>query len=99
MPSVKATFPELAAEQDRDRVADGCPQRSAFDHRVDDRLYPIVGDNEIGGLLRGVGAAHAERDAHVGELDRRGVVRAAPGYGHDPALRAAPRHCEPCRPG
>ena len=54
--------------------------------RLDDRREVVVGEDHRRGLLRDLGAGDAHGDADVGLLERRGVVDAVAGHGHDVPL-------------
>ena len=51
-----------------------------------DRGEVVVGDDQVGGLARDVGAAGAHGDADVGGAQRRGVVDAVAGHADDLAV-------------
>ena len=60
--------------------------------RRDDRGEVVVGEHDVGGLLRDVGPGDAHRDADVGGLERRRVVHAVAGHGDDLAARVQRAH-------
>ena len=76
---------EVAADEDRHRVAHRAPHRAALDDRVDDRLDAVVDHHDVGGHARRRVGAAAERDADVGEPDGRRVVGAVARHRHRPA--------------
>jgi hypothetical protein len=67
-------------ERDLAQVVEGDPP--FLDRGVDAREV-VVGEDHVGGLAGDVGAALAHRDADLGGLERRGVVDAVAGHGHD----------------
>jgi hypothetical protein len=57
----------------------------AFLHRGDDGGEVVVQQHHVGGFLGNVGAGDAHGHADVGLLERRRVVDAVAGHGHDVA--------------
>ncbi len=58
---------------------------AAVAHRGDQGLQVVVLDHHVGDLARDLGAAGAQGHADVGRLERRAVVDAVAGHGHDAA--------------
>ena len=59
--------------------------RAAFRNRGDDRCEVVVCQHHVCGLLGHVRSRDAHGDADVGLLQRRSVVHAISGHGHDRA--------------
>ena len=96
----EAHLAEVAADEDRDGFANRLPHGAAFDHRVDDGLDPVVGDDDVGGAPGRVGAATAEGDPGVGEADGGRVVGAVAGHRHGAAESlVGGRRCAPSATG
>ena len=58
-------------------------QGASFLDGADDAGEVVVGEHHAGGLLAGLGAFDAHRDADVGALEGGGVVHAVAGHGDD----------------
>ena len=77
---------DVRRQQEAQELADVGEDRPALADGGDDRGEVVVGEDHVRRLLRHVGAGDAHRDADVGRLQRRGVVHAVAGHGHDVAV-------------
>jgi hypothetical protein len=76
-------FGEVAGKEIVNEAQDVGDDHAALFHSADDRHEPIVGDDDVGGFLGGIGPAQTHGDANVGRLERRRIVDAIAGHGHD----------------
>ena len=87
---MKPTSPALPPTRIDTAVAHPVPHLAAFDERVVDAGQVGFGEHEIRRRPRGRRPVGADADPHVGEPDRRRVVRAVAGHRHHaPAARSA----------
>jgi hypothetical protein len=84
--------PRIGREQEENELLDVAVDRSTFSHGVDDRGEVVVGEDEVGGLARDVGARAAHGDADVRLFQGRRVVDAVARHRHDVTERAVRVH-------
>ena len=78
--------PKQARHLEADVAHQVVVERAAELDGLDDRREVVVGEDHHRGLLGDLGAGDAHGDADVGLLERRRVVHAVAGHGHDVAL-------------
>ena len=83
---------EVRRQQVAQELLDVGVDRAPLLDRRDDRGEVVVGEHDVGGLLRDVGPGDAHRDADVGSLQRRRVVHAVAGHRDDFAERVERAH-------
>ena len=76
----------VAGEEEVREAHDVVVDRAALADRADDRRVVVVGEDHVGRLAGGVGAAPPHGDADVCCLERRDVVDAIAGHGGDLAV-------------
>ena len=76
----------VGRQQEDDRLAQVVVDAPALADRAADRGEVVVGEHDLGGFLRRLGALDAHRDADVGARQRGRVVDAVAGHRHDLAV-------------
>ena len=91
-PEERADEPEEARHLEADVAHQVVVQGAALLDGLDDGREVVVGQDHHRGLLGDLGAGDAHGHADVGHLERRRVVHAVAGHGHDVALAAEDLH-------
>ena len=79
-------FTHVGRQQVAQKLADIVKDSPPLAHRLDNRGEVVVGQDHAGRFLGHLGAGHAHRHANVGRLQRRCIVHAVAGHGHNVAV-------------
>ena len=79
-------FPDVRRQQISQEFPDIREDRPTFFDCGDDGGEIVVGEHDVGRLLRDIGTRDPHRDADVSHLKGRGIVDAVTGHGYDGSL-------------
>jgi hypothetical protein len=79
-PCYEADLAEVAAQQEAERAAPVAPEAAPLDERLREHAEVVLGENDVYGLARHLGAVPAHGHADVREPEGGGVIDAVAGH-------------------